>query len=243
MPNPSIRILFLHHSVGRYLIRDGELRRRLSALRVDDRPLVLWDHDYNQRGIHDGEGRPLGRAFPLPGDDTDPPGLLNLFAGEDEAARLARRQALDFEVVMLKSCYPNSAIRSETELARIKEVYRRLLTALADHPDNQFLLLTSPPLVPLRTNRRQSRCARRLSIWLVRGVDLPPNVAVFDLFDRLAIPERTGARADRLRKRYRRRLPVDSHPNVRAGEEVAADLLAAIAGAAARSRWTVRTGD
>jgi hypothetical protein len=179
----------------------------------------------------------------LPDDDTDPPGLLNLFTGEDEAARSARRQALDFEVVMLKSCYPNSAIRGDTDLARIKEVYRRLLTAFADHPDNQFLLLTSPPLAPLRTNRGQSRRARRLSTWLVGGVDLPPNVAVFDLFDRLAIPEGTGASADRLRKRYRRRLPVDSHPNVRAGEDLAADLVDAITGASARSRWTVRTGE
>lgn len=243
MPNPPIRILFIHHSVGRYLIRDGELRQRLSPLRADDRPLALWDHDYNQRGLHDGEGRPLERAFPLPDDDTDPLGLLNLFAGEEEDARLARRQALDFEVVMLKSCYPNSAIGSDAELGRVKEVYRRLLTALADHPDNQFLLLTSPPLVPLRTNRGESRRARKLSTWLFRGVDLPPNVAVFDLFDRLAIPERAGARADRLRKRYRRRLPVDSHPNVRAGEELAPGLVDAIVGAAARSRWTVRTGD
>ena len=240
MPNASIRILFIHHSVGRYLIRDGELRRRLLPLRADDRPLVLWDHDCNQRGLHDGEGRPLEQAFPVPGDDTDPPGLLNLFAGEDEDARLARRQALNFEVVMLKSCYPNSAIRSNTELARTKDVYRRLLTTLADHRDNQFLLLTSPPLVPLRTNRGQSRRARRLSTWLARRVDLPPNVAVFDLFDRLAIPERAGARADRLRKRYRRRLPTDSHPNIRAGDELALDLVDAIVGAAARSRRTVR---
>jgi hypothetical protein len=242
MNNPPIRILFVHHSVGRYLMRDGELRRRVSRTQVIGRPVALWDHDYNRRGLSDGEGNRLGRAFPLPDDDTDPLALLNLFLSEDSAARLARRQLLEFEVVTMKSCYPNSAIGSDAELARNRDTYFRLLAALAELPRNQFLLLTSPPLAPLRTGRKQSGRARQLASWLAHDVELPDNVAVFDLFDRLATPERAGAHGNRLRRQYRRRLPVDSHPNVRAGEEVARPLAEAMTAAAVRARGEVNAG-
>jgi hypothetical protein len=229
------RILFIHHSVGRYLIRDGALRQRLAAIAAAGSPLLeLWDHDYNKRGLTDGSGRSLGRAFPLPDDSTDPPALLKLFESEDSAARLAREQVLDFDLVAMKSCYPNSGIDSDAELARNQDIYRRLLESLAVLPRNQFLLLTSPPLVPLRSHRAEGRRARRLAIWLSEEVELPPNVSVFDLFDRLAAPD--GPRADRLRRRYRRRLPIDAHPNVRAGEEVAPALVESFVRSAARAR-------
>lgn len=242
MTTDPIRALFIHHSVGRYLIRDGSLRRRLSRRPPGGAPIALWDHDYNRRGLCDGSGRPLGRSFPLPDDDTDPPALLNLFGGGGSAAEAARRQALEFEVVAMKSCYPNSAIGSDAELARDEDVYRRLLAALAELPHNEFLLLTSPPLISLRTNREQSQRARQLSSWLAHDAELPANVAVFDLFDRLATPAAAGAHGNRLRRRYRRRLPVDAHPNVRAGEEVGPELVKAIARAAARARGGVSAG-
>ncbi|HWC49504.1 MAG TPA: hypothetical protein VG448_11530 [Solirubrobacterales bacterium] len=230
-----VRILFIHHSVGRYLIRDGAIRERLAAIAAGGPPLLeLWDHDYNKRGLSDGSGRSLGRAFPLPDDDTDPRALLKLFTSEDPDVRSAREQVLDFDLIAMKSCYPNSAIGSDVEMARDQEVYRRLLGSLAALPRNQFLLLTSPPLVPLRSRRAEGRRARYLAHWLSKEVELPPNVAVFDLFNRLAAPD--GPHADRLRRRYRRRLPIDAHPNVRAGEEVAPDLVESFVRSAARAR-------
>jgi nucleotide-binding universal stress UspA family protein len=227
-----MRILLLHHSVGRYLIRDGDLRSRLA---LGDPPLELWDHDYNKFGLTTATGEKTV-AFPIPGDDTDPPGLLRLFAGDDAEARAAREQALAFDVIAMKSCYPNSGIADEADLEVMMATYRDLLAALAGIGRRQFVLLTSPPLAPLRTNSAQGRRARSVAAWLAgpAAADIP-NVRVFDLFDRLAEPP--GAdQSDRLRKIYRRRLPFDSHPNIRAGRDVGPEMIATLQEAARAAR-------
>ena len=225
-----IRILFLHHSVGRYLLRDGTVRMRLAAA---SRDVALWDHDYNKVGLIGPDGRPTGRAFPLPGDNTDPDGFVRLFVGEDAEASAARDEVLGFDVVAMKSCYPNAAIKSDAQLDSIMATYATLIGALGTRGDTQFVLATSPPLTPMRTSPEQARRARTLASWLAgtkAGIDAP-NVAVFDLFDRLADPD-----DHRLRPAYRRRLPIDSHPNVAAGEAIGqafADALLAGANAVA----------
>lgn len=227
------RVIFLHHSVGRYLIRDGGLRARLAD---GSPPLELWDHDYNTLGLSDASGTSVGRAFPLPGDDTDPPALLGLFTANDAVTLAARRQVLEFDVVAMKSCYPNSAIGDDAQLASLRSTYQALISALATISGRQFVLLTSPPLIPLRTNSSQGRRARALADWLAdTAASGPANVRVLDLFDRLAEPM-DAAQANRLRRYYRRRLPVDSHPNRRAGREVAESIVAALQDAARSAR-------
>jgi hypothetical protein len=224
------RILFIHHSVGRYLLRDGAIRDRLRSL---DPALVLWDHDYNKVGLTGPDGAPASGAFPVPGDNTDPDGFLRLFAGADNEARHARARALEFDVVALKSCYPNSAIGSDEELQEIKDTYRSLVRSLTELHGVEFVLLTSPPLAPLRTSAAQARRARSLATWLAETTaeTAALNVTVLDLFDLLADRD-----DHRLRKEYRRLLPVDSHPNRRAGQEVGDALAATLAAAASRAR-------
>jgi hypothetical protein len=234
MKEPNMqRILLLHHSVGRYLLRDGEVRARLAGASSS---LELWDHDYNKLGLTDGRGDRLGHAFPMPSDDTDPPGLLRLFTGTDAEATPAREQALEFDIIAMKSCYPNSGIASEAELDSMLDMYRALLAALGAIGDRQFVLLTSPPLTPLRTSAAQGRRARAVADWLAGpAADDLPNVWVFDLFNQLAEPSGTS-QVNRLRQAYRRRLPFDSHPNRRAGREVADALVALLQEVAAAAR-------
>jgi hypothetical protein len=228
----TIRILFLHHSVGRQLLRDGRIRDRLAGAAPSGSSFVLHDHDYNKVGLHEADGGPSGPAFPIPHDDTDPPALARLFDGHDGEVMAAREQILEYDVIAMKSCFPNSAIHSDADAARRRETYCALLSSLAAIP-RQFLLVTSPPLVRLRTTEAQAARARGIATWLASGASAADNVSVFDLFDRLAAP--SGPDVDRLRREYRRRLPVDSHPNARAGEEIGAAFAGALTAAATRA--------
>ena len=204
-PVEPYRILFVHHSVGRYIIQQGRLRELLCAFRVDGRSVELWDHDYNKFGLSDGEGNRLGRSFPVPNDNTDPDGLRELFRAAQSDPQLETALA-PYQVVMAKSCYPNNAIKSDAQLASLQETYRDLFSEWQSRGSQSFVLLTSPPLVPLRTTRAQAARAIRIADWLV-STERPSNCTVFDLFGMLA--DGRGM----LKREYRRRLPIDAHPN------------------------------
>jgi hypothetical protein len=204
----SSRALFIHHSVGRHLLVQGNVRAHINGIE-------LWDHDYNRIGLSDPDGRPLHTSFSLPGDDTDPPALLRLFAGVDDEACAARAKILDFDVIAMKSCYPNSNISSQHQEHELRDIYRALLATLADIP-REFVLVTSPPLVPLRTSRAAAARATGVARWLAsEAASGIRNVRIFDLFSQLADGE------GRLRREHRRALPIDAHPNAHAWVDIA----------------------
>lgn len=205
------KALFVHHSVGRYIITRGGLRQRLrDAASGRGVEIDLWDHDYNKFGLTDGAGNKLGRSFPVPGDNTDPDGLLELFRQANQGAPFA--DELDsFDLVLTKSCYPNNAIKSDADVARLQDLYGRLFDELAKRAGTQHVLLTSPPLTPWRTDRAQAARARTVASWL-SNLATPNNVLVVDIFSALA---EQGQHTDQgmLRRDYRPLLPIDSHPN------------------------------
>jgi hypothetical protein len=109
-------------------------------------------------------------------------------------------------IVMFKSCYPNSAVRSDNgepasalfgrdasssahTLSNVKEVYRRILAYMKTKPDRMFVVITAPPLVEGATNSTQAANARAFNDWLVSGWLSKAegdwenrNVYVFDFF-------------------------------------------------------------
>ena len=109
--------LFIHHSVGGQIIAQGGLRQKLSQAMSS---LELWDHHYNEVGLCDGGGSSLGTSFPIPGDNTDPGGLLAILAGIEGGEPWAAR-ARTFDVLILKSCFPNNAIRTGAAAQSLKE--------------------------------------------------------------------------------------------------------------------------
>lgn len=219
MKSQTKRALFVHHSVGRYIMQHGGLREQLAAgLGPKQTTIELWDHDYNKFGLSDSAGTALGRSFPIPDDNTDPGGLVKLF--ESRAAPYFD-ELLSFDLVLAKSCYPNSGIKSSARLDELKRIYQQLFAAVAQC-NIEFVLLTSPPLAPLRTNAQEAARARELAEWLAKQTPAA-NIRIFNLFDVLA--EADGSRqAGMLRKEYRRFLPFDSHPNV-TGSKAAAQAL------------------
>ncbi|MFH1568788.1 MAG: hypothetical protein ABIL09_12385 [Gemmatimonadota bacterium] len=213
-------VLFLHHSCGRNLIREGAVRELLTAAGVD-----FWDHDYNdaERGLTDAAGQPAG-CYWIPDDNQWADGYAALFAqhAQGDDAPFARITA-HHGVIAFKSCYPASDVLADDAQADAADParkslanYRRHYLAIRDVVDQMqektFVIVTQPPLHAEATNPDNARRARAWTRWLQSDEYLGgrTNLFVFDFFGLLADP-------DMLRSEYHRLVDrADSHPNARA---------------------------
>jgi hypothetical protein len=209
--------LFIHHSVGRQIIQEGGLRQKLLA---GVPSLELWDHDYNKPGLSDGSGLAQGTSFPIPGDNTDPDGLLAILRGIAAGESWAER-ATTCDVLMLKSCFPNNKIRSDLAADALKVVYQEMRDVAMALPQ-AVLLVSSPPLVFEATRPGQAARAADLAAWLGSHWT-GPRLGYANIFETLTY--RSGPARGTLRLRYRKKRPRDSHLGF-AGAEVAARTVA-----------------
>jgi hypothetical protein len=207
-------IIFLHHSVGYELIRQGRIRERLTKSGFE-----FYDHHYNGPGLTRPDGKPAGYSYNIPNDNTDPDGLLRIF--EQRPYRLplnALSGLLQHEVIVLKSCFLAIRTLSADDLERQKKEYLAIRMRMKQHPDKLFIIVTSPPANPAETDAGSAFRARRLATWLAsdefhQGV---ANVCVFDLFNLLAENNPDSPDRNMLRSQYR--TGADSHPNPVANE-------------------------
>lgn len=203
-------LLFIHRSVGRNLITDGDLRTQLHHYyNFSD-----YDQNYDTLTLSDKSQKQC--EFNFPEDDTKPKSYAKIFsinANEEEAA--IRDFILKHDIIAIKSCYANSNIKSAKELEDTKQSYKSIANFFNNHSNKRLIILTSPPLSPIMTNAKNAERARSLSNWLA-STDLSKNVSVFNFFDLLADSD-----SNRLKREYRRLMPFDSHPNSRASAEVA----------------------
>lgn len=212
--------LFIHHSVGRQIIQEGGLRQKLSA---GIPSLELWEHDYNEFGLSDGAGSPLGTSFPIPGDNTDPDGLLAILRGIEAAEPWAER-AMTFDVLMLKSCFTNNVIHSNAAAASLKGTYLEMRDVATTLPQ-AVLLVSSPPLVFEATRPDQAARAAEIAAWLGSHWT-GPRLGYANIFDTLTY--HSGPARGTLRLRYRRRHRGDSHLGVAGAEAAARAIVSAV---------------
>lgn len=210
-------VIFLHHSVGRNLIRQGGLRELLSAAGFS-----FYDHDYNGTGLVKPDGAPAGYSYRVPGDDTDPGGLARIFEQPAHGLPLNAWSALlRHEAIVVKSCFLSLRNLGDAELEHQKRDYLRMREAIDRHRDRLFIVLTSPPANPAETTAAAAARARTLSQWLLseefRGGR--SNLYVFDLFGLLAENDPAMPDYGMLRASYRE--AEDSHPNQAANRTVA----------------------
>jgi hypothetical protein len=81
------KVIFLHHSTGANLIKEGVLRDFLK-LRLPD--VEFWDHGYNlfpfnialfhHTGLTDAKGKLTGTSYDVPNNNTNPDGFENIFS-------------------------------------------------------------------------------------------------------------------------------------------------------------------
>ena len=215
-------LIFLHHSTGHNLIAQGDVRALFTQ-----RGYQFWDHDYNTNGLTRPDGTRTWTSYDIPeitpgvrgGGNTDPEGLAVLFAQPvHDPPDNAFSRLLQHEVLIFKSCFPNSAIRSEEMLAQHKAWYLEMRDVIDQHPDRIFIFLTSPPLHPKITTPEDAARARALANWLQSDEFLVgrSNLFVFDFFGLLTDPETNMLRAE-----YQRDPDsTDSHPNALANQTI-----------------------
>lgn len=211
-------IVFLHHSTGRNLIEQGQVRELFTEAGIS-----FWDHDYNHIGLRDPNGSYLGYSYNVPNDNTDPDGLAEIFAQEAYAAPVNTLSGLlQHEVIAIKSCFPTSNITSDEQLAELKGYYLGMRDTVDKHPEKVFIILTQPPLNPVETTPEAGARARQLANWLGSDefVGGRSNLYTFDFFDLLAEDDPQRADFNMLREAYRD--GNDSHPNQAANEAIGA---------------------
>jgi len=211
-------VIFLHHSTGRALIAEGNVRPLLAELGYQ-----FWDHGYNHEGLVRPDGTPAHANYRIPGNqgqgNTDVDGLVELFKQPViDPPSNAFSRLLQHEVIVFKSCFPNSAVQSDAMREQFQAWYLEIRNVVDQHPDRIFILVTSPPLHPLATNPDEAARARSIADWLKSDVYLKghPNLFVFDFFDLLADSE-----TNMLSARYQLDPDQpDSHPNRLANETI-----------------------
>jgi len=208
-------IFFLHHSVGQHLIDEGGVRELFQEAGYN-----FWDQGYNHdEGQRDPSGTRLNHVYYVPHDNTDPNGLEIIFNQPVYNQPLNTVSGLlQHEVIIIKSCFPNSQITSDAELEQYKTWYRNMRTTFDQHPDKLFIVVTQPPLNPAVTTPEAAERARLLADWLVSDEFLVgrENLAAFNLFDLLAEDDPNNEDFNMLRADYRE--ADDSHPTTPANE-------------------------
>jgi hypothetical protein len=141
------------------------------------------------------------------------------------------------DIVMFKSCFPNSDIIEDgpepgmptgeiRSLANYRAAFVALKEEFVKNEDRLFIYMTAPPLVPEATTIERAARARKFNTWLIdefvpaynRETELN-NFIAFNLFEILA--DEDGF----LRKEYRLGRPGDSHPNEKANKIVAKNFM------------------
>ncbi len=206
-----IRIIFLHHSVGQGLIDGGGVREGLTA-----RGYAFYDHGYNGEGLRDAAGEYTGTNFDVPDDNTDPNGLAAIFAQPlHDPPDNTFSHLMQYDVIIFKSCFPNSNIGSDEQLAEFQSYYLSMRDRMDQYPNKLFIVVTQPPQVPGASDPDEARRARALADWLASDEFLGghPNVVTFNFFDLLAGEDnflRAGYRVD----------DYDAHPNEVANQTI-----------------------
>lgn len=209
------KALFIHRSVGQNLIDDGTLRSLIQQQSLD---IELDDYNQNTDTLTTNtSSQKAGLDFP--DNDTKPSSLAAIFGSADKNAfRPILELVARYDIVMVKSCYPNSDIKNTDELRALQESYQTIMKFFASS-NQRLIIMTSPPLRPWRTSSVNAARARTLNNWLAETVPAR-NIRVFDFFDLLANPTE-HRQANTLRKQYRRILFLDNHPNKKASKMAA----------------------
>ncbi|MDO8736164.1 MAG: hypothetical protein Q7K29_03675 [Thermoleophilia bacterium] len=213
-PSSQVKLIFIHHSTGENWLTDGDGNLG-TTLTANNYFVSDTNYGWGPADVDEGSG--------TIGDHTDIGHWYSWFAGPNKATymtalysesgqnssytRIASDPGGANEIVMFKSCYPNSGLggnpgdaatvganplrgqdawSGDMTVANVKGIYNDLLPYFAAHQEKLFVVITAPPLQSGDTNASQAANARAFNSWLVDdwldsyGYD---NVAVFDFYN------------------------------------------------------------
>jgi hypothetical protein len=214
-PSTPVKLIFIHHSCGENWLADEDgglgIALRDNNYFVSDTnygwgPLDQDVADGNNVGEHTDIGH-WWNWFRGPNSATYLTALYAEYGQNSTYSRLGTDPGGENEIVMFKSCFPNSNIDGNSAdpptsgpnplrgqdcssehmtVANVKGIYNDLLTYFATRQDRLFVLVVSPPQVQNNTDATQAANARAVANWLVDDwLDsyTYDNVAVFDFYN------------------------------------------------------------
>jgi hypothetical protein len=192
-PDEPVKLIFIHHSVGESWLEDdyGDLGRMLSANNY-----FVSDTNYGWGPGNIGDNTDIVNWPEWFGPERSDRVLEALY-GESEQNSWYTRTLSDpggeNEIIMFKSCYPNSELDGSPNdgptsgdydytVGSAKHIYNLLLDYFITRPDKMFVVITAPPV----TYHEMADNARAFNNWLVydwlSGYS-GNNVFVFDLYN------------------------------------------------------------
>ena len=206
-PAAPVKLIFIHHSTGQNWLDDEQGRLGLT---LRDNNYFVSDTNYGWGPDGIGDTTDIGHWwnwFAGPNRDTYTAALFAESGQHSSYSRLATDPGGENEIVMFKSCFPNSHLGGNPDdppttgdnplrgqdawseymtVGNAKGIYNDILAYFATRQDKLFMVITAPPLVANATDARHAANARAFNDWLVNDwLDGYPyhNVAVFDFYD------------------------------------------------------------
>lgn len=226
-PPPSsspVKLIFIHHSTGGYWLADPNSDNPYGGLGT-----ALMNNNYYVSATNYEWG------YEAIGSRTDIPNWPEWFTGPNSStilnavynetgqnvytsddwrffgywSRLSNDPGGENEIVMFKSCFPNSNLSGNPNdpplsapdeqygvdnntVSNAKAVYNKILTYFRTRQDKLFVVITAPPLMQSDTDATHAANARAFNNWLVNDwLDgyAYKNVAVFDYYNVLTDPD------------------------------------------------------
>ncbi|HAO22956.1 MAG TPA: hypothetical protein DCQ37_22400 [Desulfobacteraceae bacterium] len=207
-PDSPVKLIFIHHSSGENWLTDdnGGLG---TALR--DNNYFVSDTNYGWVPNSIGDNTDIGHWYDwFAGPDSSL--YLNALYNEssksgDFYSRMSHDPGGENEIIMFKSCFPNSYLRGNPQdppttgnnplygqgydsefmtVANAKGIYNDILTYFTSKQDKLFIVITAPPQGAFETDAEHAANARAFNNWLVNDwlKNYPyRNVAVFDFYN------------------------------------------------------------
>lgn len=211
-PTSPVRLIFIHHSTGGYWLADNHGGLGV-ALRDNNYFVSATNYEWSADGEVIGDYTDIGDWYNWFGSNRNSVILQALYteSGKNvgdygDYSRLPDTEMPtgENEIILFKSCFPNSALGGEEgdlipeigdnplrgqdawsehmTIANAKGIYLDLLPYFQSRPDKLFIVITAPPL----SDDSYADNARAFNNWLVSDwLDNYPlqNVAVFDFFN------------------------------------------------------------
>ncbi len=193
-PSQPVKLIFIHHSTGENWLTDG----------YGDLGQTLAENNYFVSDTNYGWGPDSI------GDRTDIPNWTEWFASDQTSTymdalfnesgqnsgytRLFDDPGGENQIVMFKSCFPNSALEGSPDdppdpdgwlsVGHAKYVYNEILQYFATRPEKLFIVITAPPLSdPTYADNARAFNQWLVNDWLDENTYTLPNVAVFDFYN------------------------------------------------------------
>ena len=212
-PTSPVKLIFIHHSVGDDWLTDGQGNLGI-ALR--DSNYFVSDTHYNWGPDGIGSNTDIGHWWTWFRGPSSSTYLSALYAESRQISRYSRLAADPGgpnQIVMFKSCFPNSQVGppyspvpaiEDNEMkghgagyaftvANAKGIYVDLLQYFGAHPEKMFVAVVAPPVVTPDTPGGRELANWLVNNWLQDAGYTTGNVLVFDLYN--VLTSKTGGGA------------------------------------------------